>query len=87
MNKGLIASFITRKANKKKQEVDNQEIRDLISQIQEARLEMNAAREMFEYVCEPKLVEAVIYREEAAIKRYEYLISLAKRREIKKYIE
>lgn len=87
MDKGIIAEFVMRKVNKKKEEKNSEEKRELIKQIEEARVEMQAAREMFDYVNDPKLVEAAIYKEESAIKRYEYLINIAKRREIKKYIE
>lgn len=39
--------------------------------------------ETFENVCEPKLVDYAIYLEEAAKARYEFLLSEAKRRNIK----
>lgn len=87
MNKGLIADLVMRRVNKRKAEEENQEVKDIIRYIEEARVEMQAAREMFEFVNEPKLIEAAIYKEEAAIKRYEYLLALAKKREIKKNIE
>ena len=50
-------------------------------------LEIEAAQSMFDYVSDPKLIEAAIYREDAAKKKFEYLISLAKEKRLSKTIE
>ena len=43
-------------------------------------MEIESAECMFNSVSDPKLIEAAIYRSEAAKKRYDYLISLAKKK-------
>lgn len=85
MNKGIILDYISKK--NKKEVIEDKEIQDLINDIKQTKLEIDAAREMFNFVSDPKLIEAAIYKEEAAIKRYEYLISLAKSRKITSSIE
>ena len=42
---------------------------------------------MFNYVSDPKLIEAAIYREDAAKKKFEYLLSLAKEKQMNKKID
>ena len=42
---------------------------------------------MFNYVNDPKLIEAAIYREDAAKKKFEYLLSLAKEKQMNKKID
>ena len=39
---------------------------------------MEAAESMFNSVNDPKLIEAAIYREEAAKRKFDYLLSVAK---------
>ena len=41
-------------------------------------MEMEAAEAMFNNVNDSKLIEAAIYRQEAAKKRFDYLLSIAK---------
>lgn len=62
----------------KKAEV-NKEQEDLICAIEEARLELERARNYFNQVSEPKLIDFAIYSEQAAGARYGYLIELAKK--------
>lgn len=50
----------------------------LIEAIEEAKLDMEAARSVFDNVSDFHLVELAIYSEEVAKKRYDYLIALAK---------
>ena len=87
MNKGLIFNIIAKNIEKKKNKEYQEQNNILLEQIQDAMIEMQAARELFDSVSDSKLVESAIYKEESAIKRYEYLINVAKRRELKKYIE
>ena len=49
--------------------------------------EMQIAQCMFNYVSDPKLIEAAIYREDAAKKKFEYLLSLAKEKQMNKKID
>lgn len=62
---------------------ENQEI---IDSIEEAKAEMEVARCMFENVSDSKLIEVAIYTQQAAKTRYEYLLGLAKKRQITKDI-
>lgn len=59
------------------------EQRHLIEAIEEARQELHRAREYFESVKEPKLVDYAIFMEEAAKARYVFLLEEAKRLEVK----
>ena len=52
----------------------------VLEEIQESIREMEAAESMFNSVDDPKLIEAAIYREEAAKKKFDYLLSIAKQR-------
>lgn len=57
---------------------DNKDIDKVIKEIQETIIEINVAESMFNSVDDPKLIEAAIYREEAAKKKFDYLLSVAK---------
>lgn len=50
----------------------------VLEEIQESIKEIEAAESMFNNVEDPKLIEAAIYREEAAKKKFDYLLSVAK---------
>lgn len=64
----------------KKATLDKEKILQLI---EIAKLEMNIARENFNYLDEPKLIEMSIYQEQAAKSKFEYLISEARKKGIK----
>lgn len=61
---------------------DNKE-EEIITAIEDAVNQIEFARSFFENVCEPKLVDYAIFLEEAAKARYEFLLSEAKKRNIK----
>ena len=48
---------------------------------------MQIAQCMFNYVTDTKLIEAAIYTEDAAKKKFEYLLSLAKEKQMNKKID
>lgn len=50
----------------------------VLEEIQESIKEMQTAESMFNSVDDPNLIEAAIYREEAAKKKFDYLLSIAK---------
>lgn len=77
MNKNFIVDFIMKSIDY------SNEKEDMIKAIEAAKLEMEVANFAFQYVDNPKLIEATIYSEQAAIARYEYLISQAKEKGIK----
>ena len=60
---------------------------ELLESIRETIEEMQIAQCMFNYVNDPKLIEAAIYREDAAKKKFEYLLSLAKEKQMNKKID
>lgn len=59
------------------------EQKSIINAIEEASMELNRAREIFELVSEPKLVDYAIYMEEAAKARLTYLFEQARKYGIK----
>lgn len=81
MNIKNILSFILVKYNN-----DNKVSDKIIKEIQEAIIEIEVAESMFNSVDDPKLIEAAIYREEAAKKKFDYLLSVAKEQNSKKRI-
>lgn len=65
------------------------EKRDLLMAIEGAKAEMEIANSIFENVEDPLLIEVAIYAEQAARKRYAYLVDQAKKNGVKankKYI-
>lgn len=71
MNKDFIVDFLFKKA-------ESEDNKELLEYIEEAKIEMEVANHIFNNVCEPKLIEAAIYAEESAKKKYEYLLALVK---------
>lgn len=81
MNKSLILEFLIGKIDYSKED------QDIIESIEAVKEEMKVASCMFDNVSDPKLIEVAIYREQAAKNRYEYLLGIAKKREITRKIE
>lgn len=81
MNKNFILKFLMGKIDYSKED------QDIIDDIEDAKLEMKVASCMFEDVSDPRLIELAIYSQEVAKKRYEYLLNLAKQREITRKVE
>ncbi|MGL5151782.1 MAG: YaaL family protein [Clostridium sp.] len=77
MNKDNIINILTNVA----EEFDDNE--GILEEIEKAKLEMEAARSFFENVSEPKLIDVAIYTEEVAKRRYDYLISIARKNNIR----
>lgn len=59
----------------------------VLEEIHESIREMEAAESMFNNVNDSKLIEAAIYREEAAKKKFDYLLSIAKEQYFSQKIE
>lgn len=76
LNRLNIINYISNIAN---QNNDNEE---LIKAIEEAKLQLECARTNFNYAEDFNLIEAAIFTEEAAKRRYDYYISIAKNRGI-----
>ncbi len=57
--------------------------KEILTELRETISEMEAAESLFNITDDPKLIEAAIYKEEAARKRFDYLFKTAK----KEYID
>lgn len=77
MDKKTILDFILLRY-----ENDDKVSREILDEIRATVMEMEIAQAMFNSVSDPKLIEAAIYREEAAKRKFEYLISMAKAKNI-----
>ena len=71
------------KRNKKKNEKYNINRDKIIELIRLAKVEIDIARENFNYLDDPKLIEMAIYQEQVAKSKFEYLVLEAKRKGIK----
>ncbi|WP_443663822.1 DUF2508 family protein [Clostridium sp.] len=58
------------------------EQKDIIMQLEEAKLEWESSKEYFQVVDEPKLVDYAIYREDQSRARYIYFLLEARRKEV-----
>ena len=77
MNKGRILDYLI---NKK----DNlSAYKELMEEMEAAKEEINIAHSMFNNVNDDTLIEVAIYSENVARKRYDYLLSLARKKGIK----
>ena len=68
----ILSIILTRYNNENKVSIK------ILNEIQESIMEMEAAEAIFNNVNDSKLIEAAIYRQEAAKKRFDYLLSVAK---------
>jgi len=59
-----------------------QEQKDIILQLEEAKLEWESAEKYFQVADDPKLVDYAIYREDQSKARYIYFLLEAKRKNI-----
>lgn len=59
----------------------------VVREIRESIKEMEVAESMFNSVDDPQLIEAAIYREEAAKRKFDYLLSVAKEQYLREKIE
>jgi hypothetical protein len=77
MNRFAIVEYLSSKVKY------TEEQKELIKAIEEAREELYRARQYFEMVTDPQLVDYAIYMEQAAKSRFTYLINQAKEDGIK----
>lgn len=82
MNKRKILNFIL-----SRYEYEDTLDEELLLSIREAVEELEVAECMFNYVSDPKLIEAAIYRQDAAKKKFEYLLAIAKEKQNSKKID
>jgi len=83
MDKRVILEFLFRNEDKKKKEYTEEEIA-ILNDIEETVKEMEVARALFNSVSDPKLIELAIHEEDVARTRYDYLISMAKKRGLRR---
>ncbi len=77
MDKKTIASLLIRKSKY------TFEQKKLLNSIEKAREDLEVAREYFNSVDDPRLIDYAIYREEAAKARYMFLLNEAKKNGLK----
>lgn len=77
MDKKTIASLLIRKSKY------TSEQKKLLNSIEKAREDLEIAREYFNSVDDPRLIDYAIYREEAAKARYMFLLNEAKKNGLK----
>ncbi|MBC2582852.1 YaaL family protein [Clostridium sp. DJ247] len=77
MDKGKIARYLAKGSKY------TAEQKRLLNAVEKAREELNIAREYFNTVDDPRLVDYAIYTEEAAKAKYMYLLNEAKKNGLK----
>lgn len=77
MDKGKVVRYLMNRLDYTKEQ------RDIIEAIADARQELQIAIAYFDMVNESKLIDYAIYMENAATARYTYLLSEARRLEVK----
>lgn len=83
MNKIEILDLLFKNVEKKKIEYSDEDIA-ILNDIEETIKEMEVARTLFNSVSDPKLIELAIHEEDVARTRYDYLISIAKSRDLRR---
>ena len=83
MNKNFILDLLFEDTDKSKREYSEDDIA-LLNNIKDTVKEMEVARALFNAVSDPKLIELAIHAEDAAKTRYDYLISIAKSKDLRK---
>ena len=77
MNKNTILDLLFKNIEKNNNEYSDEDIA-ILKDVQESIKEMEFARALFNSVSDPKLIELAIHEEDAARARFDYLISIAK---------
>ncbi|MBC5631048.1 DUF2508 family protein [Clostridium sp. NSJ-6] len=78
MNKKNILDFLLVRYEK-----EERISKEILTELRETINEMEAAESLFNITNDPQLIEAAIYKEEAARQRFDYLFKIAK----KEYID
>ena len=77
MNKNIILDLLFKNVEKNNNEYSDEDIA-ILKDVQESIKEMEVARALFNSVSDPKLIELAIHEEDVARARFDYLISIAK---------
>ena len=83
MDKRVILDLLMQSAERNRTEYSEDDL-ELLSAIKDAITEMEVARSLFDSVSDPQLIELAIHAEDVAKTRYNYLITMAKKRELKR---
>ena len=81
MNKNRIIEYVIGKMSQDKKNKDFLG-EELLREVEYTLIEIETARSMFNTVNDPKLIEVAIYSEQIAKQRFDYLLSIAKERNI-----
>lgn len=82
MDKRAILDLLMQNIERNKVQYSQEDI-ELLDAIRETVMEMEVARSMFNSVSDPQLVDLAIHAEDLARTRYDYLITIAKRRDLR----
>ena len=77
MNKSTILDLLFKNIERNNNEYSDEDIA-ILKDVQESIKEMEVARALFNSVSDPKLIELAIHEEDVARTRFDYLISIAK---------
>lgn len=83
MDKKTILDLLMQNAEKNKIKYSEDDL-DLLRAIKESVMEMEVAKSLFNSASNPQLIELAIHAEDVAKARYNYLISIAKKRDLRK---
>ena len=83
VNKITILDWLFKNVKKNKREYSDED-RAILKDIEETIKEMEVARVLFNSVSDHKLIELAIHEEDVARTRYDYLISMAKSRDLRR---
>jgi len=81
MNKNKIIEYVIGKMSQDKKNKDFID-EELLREVEYTLIEIETARSMFNTVSDHKLIEVAIYSEQIAKQRFDYLLSIARKRNI-----
>ena len=83
MNNNIVLKFLMQEVENNKVKYTEEDLL-LFEAINESIIEMEVAQSLFNSVSDPKLIDLAIHTEDVAKSRYNYLITLAKKRALRK---
>ena len=83
MSNNIVLRFLMQEVETNKKKYTEEDLL-LFEAINESIMEMEVAQSLFNWVSDPKLIDLAIHTEDVAKSRYNYLIALAKKRELRK---
>lgn len=83
MSNNIVIKFLMQEVESGKGKYTEEDLL-LFEAINESIMEMQVAQSLFNSVSDPKLIDLAIHTEDVAKSRYNYLISLAKKRNLRK---